>query len=287
MFLKMIQENKIETQRRRIEVSNVRCLFWLAISMLCMISPLTLAQTYPVKPIRLIIPWPPGGTTDVLGRMAAQRMTEAWGIQVIADNRPGAGGNIGFEMCAKSPPDGYTLCIMTVAQAISPSIYGKLGFDPTADFAHVTLMAIVPSLLLVHPSLPVKNVQEFIALAKSKPGRLSYASTGNGTSPHMMMEMFKSMTATSIVHIPYKGVSLALIDQISGLVESSFGTAIGTLPFCAAGKNQSVGSVNTRTISAAPGHAYPRASGGERVRCKFLDRPIHARRNVQGYRAQS
>jgi tripartite-type tricarboxylate transporter receptor subunit TctC len=137
--------------------------------------------------------------------MAAQRLTEAWGAQVLADNRPGAGGNIGFQACAKSPPDGYTLCIMTVAQAISPSIYKQLGFDPSADFSHVTLMAVVPSLLLVHPSLPVKNVQQFVALAKAKPGHLSYASTGNGTSTHMMMEMLKTMTKIDIVHIPYKG----------------------------------------------------------------------------------
>ena len=171
----------------------------------CLGSTLAFAQSYPTKPIRLIIPWPPGGTTDVLGRMAAQRLTEAWGAQVLADNRPGAGGNIGFQACAKSPPDGYTLCIMTVAQAISPSIYKQLGFDPSADFSHVTLMAVVPSLLLVHPSLPVKNVQQFVALAKAKPGHRSYASTGNGTSTHMMMEMLKTMTKIEIVHIPYKG----------------------------------------------------------------------------------
>lgn len=211
----------------------------------CLGSTLAFAQSYPTKPIRLIIPWPPGGTTDVLGRMAAQRLTEAWGAQVLADNRPGAGGNIGFQACAKSPPDGYTLCIMTVAQAISPSIYKQLGFDPSADFSHVTLMAVVPSLLLVHPSLPVKNVQQFVALAKAKPGHLSYASTGNGTSTHMMMEMLKTMTKIDIVHIPYKGVSLAIVDQISGLVESSFGTAIGTLPFVRQGKIRAL-AVSTR-----------------------------------------
>jgi tripartite-type tricarboxylate transporter receptor subunit TctC len=134
---------------------------------------------------------------------------------------------------------------MTVAQAISPSIYKQLGFDPSADFSHVTLMAVVPSLLLVHPSLPVKNVQQFVALAKAKPGHLSYASTGNGTSTHMMMEMLKTMTKIDIVHIPYKGVSLAIVDQISGLVESSFGTAIGTLPFVRQGKIRAL-AVSTR-----------------------------------------
>ena len=118
------------------------------------------AQAYPAKPVRFIIPFPPGGPTDILGRLAAQRLTEVWGVQVVADNRAGAGGNIGPEMCAKSPADGYTICMLTVAQSISPSIYNKLGFDPIKDFAPVTLMATLPSLLMVHPSLPVKNVKD-------------------------------------------------------------------------------------------------------------------------------
>ena len=128
------------------------------------------AQTYPAKPVRFIVPFPPGGPTDIMGRLAAQRLTEAWGVQVVADNRAGAGGNIGSELCAKSPPDGYTICMMTVAQSISPSIYPKLGFDPLKDFAPVTLMATLPSLLMVHPSLPVKNVKELVALAEGEAG---------------------------------------------------------------------------------------------------------------------
>src|SRR3954469_1887306 len=173
------------------------------------------AQSYPTKPVRFIIPFPPGGPTDIMGRLAAQRLTEAWGVQVVADNRPGAGGNIGAELCAKSPPDGYTICMMTVAQSISPSIYPKLGFNPVKDFAPVTLMATLPSLLMVHPSLPVKNVRDLVALAKAKPATLTYASTGNGTSPHMLMEMFKWMAGVDLVHVPYKGASPAMIDQIS------------------------------------------------------------------------
>lgn len=204
------------------------------------------AQSFPSKPVRIIVPWPPGGTTDILGRMAAARLTEVWGVQTIVDNRPGAGGNLGFDLCAKSPADGHVMCIMTVAQTISPSIYNKLGFDVLGDFSHVTLMAMVPSLLLVHPSLPAKNVKEFIALARAKPGALNYASTGKGTSPHMMMEMFKTMTRTNLVHIPYKGVSLGMIDQISGLVECSFGTAIGALPYVKQGKVRPL-AVSTKT----------------------------------------
>ena len=135
-------------------------------------------------------------------------------MQVVADNRAGAGGNIGSELCAKSPPDGYTICMMTVAQSISPSIYPKLGFDPLKDFAPVTLMATLPSLLMVHPSLPVKNVKELVALAKAKPATLTYASTGNGTSPHMLMEMFKWMAGgINLVHVPYPGKAKADIAE--------------------------------------------------------------------------
>ena len=199
------------------------------------------AQSYPSKPVRFIIPFPPGGPTDIMGRLAAQRLTEAWTVQVVADNRAGAGGNIGAEMCAKSPPDGYTNCMLTVAQSISPSIYPKLGFDPLKDFAHVTLMATLPSLLMVHPSLPVKNVKELVALAKAKPGILTYASTGNGTSPHMLMEMFKWMAGgINLVHVPYKGAAPAIIDQISGQIDVAFSTAIAALPFVQQGKVRAI-----------------------------------------------
>ena len=203
------------------------------------------AQAYPAKPVRFIIPFPPGGPTDIMGRLAAQRLTEAWGVQVVADNRAGAGGNIGSELCAKSPPDGYTVCMLTVAQSISPSIYPRLGFDPLKDLAPVTLMAILPSLLMVHPSLPVKNVKELVALAKAKPGVLTYASTGNGTSPHMLMEMFKWLAGVDLVHVPYKGASPAMIDQISGQIDVAFSTAIAALPFVQQGKVRAI-AVSTR-----------------------------------------
>jgi tripartite-type tricarboxylate transporter receptor subunit TctC len=204
------------------------------------------AQAYPTKPVRFIVPFPPGGPTDIMGRLAAQRLTEAWGVQVVADNRAGAGGNIGSELCAKSPPDGYTICMMTVAQSISPSIYPKLGFDPLKDFAPVTLMATLPSLLMVHPSLPVKNVKELVALAKAKPATLTYASTGNGTSPHMLMEMFKWMAGgINLVHVPYKGASPAMIDQISGQIDVAFSTAIAALPFVQQGKVRAI-AVSTK-----------------------------------------
>src|SRR3982750_1477767 len=218
----------------------------IAVLTLCGCMPCAAwSQNYPAKPVRFIIPFPPGGPTDIMGRLAAQRLTEAWGVQVVADNRAGAGGNIGSEMCAKSPPDGYTICMMTIAQSISPSIYKKLGFDPIKDLAPVTLIATLPSLLMVHPSLPVKNVRELVGLAKSKPGILTYASTGNGSSPHMLMEMFKWLAGVDLVHVPYKGASPAMIDQISGQIDVAFSTAIAALPFVQQGKVRAI-AVSTR-----------------------------------------
>jgi len=194
------------------------------------------AQTYPAKPLRMIIPFPPGGPTDLMGRLAADRLSKGLGVQVVPDNRGGAGGNIGFEQCAKSPPDGYTVCMMTVAQSISPGIYRKLGYDLSRDFSYVTLMATLPSMLTSHPSLPAKSVKDIIALAKSQPGQLIYASTGNGTSPHMLMEMLKWMTGTDMVHVPYKGQAQSVIDQISGQIQLAFNTAVTVLPHVKEGR---------------------------------------------------
>jgi tripartite-type tricarboxylate transporter receptor subunit TctC len=208
----------------------------LLIVVASLLSGAVFAQGYPSKPVRVIIPFPPGGPTDIIGRMVVDTLGRSFSVQYIADNRAGAGGNIGFDLCAKAPPDGYTLCIMTIAQSISPSIYKKLPFDPIKDFAPVTMMALLPSMLTTHPSLPVKNVKELVALAKSKPGQLIYASTGNGTSPHMLMEMFKWMTGTDMVHVPYKGQAPAIIDQIAGQVQLAFNTAIGVMPHVKAGK---------------------------------------------------
>ena len=210
------------------------------------------AQQYPSKPVRVIIPFPPGGPTDIMGRFAADTLTKAYGVQFVADNRAGAGGNIGMDLCAKSPPDGSTICIMTVAQSISPAIYRKLPFDPIKDFAHVMLLAQLPSMLTVHPSLPVKNVKELVALAKSKPGQMSYASTGNGTSPHMLMEMFKFMTATNLVHVPYKGQAPAVLDQISGQVQTAFNTAIGVIPHVKAGRLRGIAISSRERFPAMP-----------------------------------
>ena len=204
-----------------------------------------LAQNYPAKPIRFIIPFPPGGPTDLMGRTAADRLARAWNVQVIADNRAGAGGNIGAELCAKAPPDGYTICMMTVAQVISPAVYQKLAFDPIRDFSPITLMAMMPSMLTTHPALPVKTVKEVIALAKTSPGQLTYASTGNGTSPHMLMEMFSAMSGVKMVHVPYKGQAPAVVDQIAGQIQLAFNTAATVLPYVQAGKLKAI-AISTR-----------------------------------------
>ena len=217
-----------------------------------LLSCAALAQSYPAKPVRFIIPFPPGGPTDIMGRLAGDTLSKALGTQFIADNRGGAGGNIGSDLCAKAAPDGYTICMFTVAQSISPAIYRKLPFDPQKDFTPVTLMAVLPSILTVHPQLPVKNVRELVALAKSKPGQLSYSSTGNGTSPHMLMEMFKWMTGTNIVHIPYKGQAPSVLDQISGQVQMAFNTAIGVIPHVKAGKLKALAISTKERFPAMP-----------------------------------
>ena len=202
-------------------------------------------QQYPAKPVRVIIPFPPAGPTDIFGRMTADILSKTYGQQFVPDNRAGAGGNIGTEQCAKSPPDGYTICIVTVSLSIAPALFPKLGYDPIKDFTDVTLIAKVPSVLTVHPAFPAKTVKDIISLAKARPGQLSYASTGNGTSPQMLMELFKSMTGTNSVHIPYRGQAPAVVDQISGQVQLAFNTAIGVMPLVQAGKLRAV-AISTR-----------------------------------------
>ena len=216
---------------------------WIAIAALCV--GVAHAEPYPARPVRFIIPFPPGGPTDIVGRLAAERLSRSWNVQVVADNRPGQGGNIGTEQCARAPADGYTMCMISIAQSISPAIYPKLGFDPVRDFAHVTLLATLPSLLVVHPSLPMKNVQELIAYAKAKPGELNYASGGSGTSSHLLMEMFNQQAGTSTVHVVYKGTGPAIVDQLSGRIELAFSTAIAVLPYVQSGKLRAL-AVSTR-----------------------------------------
>lgn len=217
------------------------------LSALAAVSPWSAgAQSYPVKPVRLIIPFPPGGPMDIVGRMVSSGLSEAWGgVPMIADNRAGAGGNIGTEQCAKAAPDGYTMCILAVSQAVSPAIYAKPGFDPVKDFSHITLIATLPSLLLVHPSLPVNNVKELIALAKANPGALSYSSAGNGTSSHMLMELLKIESGVNFAHVPYKGQAPALTDQMSGRIDMIFSSILTALPYVKASRTRAI-AVSTK-----------------------------------------
>jgi tripartite-type tricarboxylate transporter receptor subunit TctC len=210
-------------------------------------------QTWPTKPVRMVIPFPAGGTTDILGRVAAQKLSEALGQQVVPDNRPGASGNIGTEQVAKAAPDGYMLLTAPGSTlTIHPSLYPKLGFDPLKDFAPVTILAGVPNLLVVHPSLPARNVKELIALAKSKPDALNYASTGAGQSTHLSMELFKSMAGVKIVHVPYKGSAPAVTDLLGGHVPMMFDNMPSALPHVKAGKLRALGVSTTKRSSTAP-----------------------------------
>ena len=186
------------------------------------------AQVYPTKPIRIVVPFPAGGTTDVLARAAAQKLTETLGQPAVVDNRPGAGGNIGAELVAKSSPDGYTLLMGTVGtHAINPGLYPKLPYDHVKDFAPVILVAGVPNVLVINPALPVNSVQELIAYAKANPGKLNFASSGNGTSIHLSAELFKTMAGVQMTHVPYKGSAPALQDLVGGQVQLGHGSSRG------------------------------------------------------------
>lgn len=194
---------------------------------LCLTSFQLAAQTYPVKPIRFIVPSTPGGSVDTLARTVGPRLADKWGQQVIVDNRSGAGGTIAGELVAKSPPDGYTLLVGTVASlATNVSLQKKLPYDPMKDFAPVTLIATQNLMLLVHPSLPVKSVKELTALAKKKPGSLSFSSAGNGTGGHLSGELYKLLAGVDLLHVPYKGVAPAMVDVVSGQVTMTFASII-------------------------------------------------------------
>jgi len=212
-----------------------------------------LAQTYPAKPVRMIVPFPAGGATDIVARLIAQKLTESWRVQVLVDNRGGAGGTIGSDIAAKSPPDGYTILMATSStHAIAPSLYTKLAYDPVRDFAPVTLVASATVLLAVHPSLPTRSVKDLIALAKREPDALSFASSGNGGISHLIGEHFKSVAGIRMLHVPYKGDTPALIDLVSGQVQLMFGTAVSFLPYVKSGRLNALAVTNPRRSPIVP-----------------------------------
>jgi tripartite-type tricarboxylate transporter receptor subunit TctC len=225
------------------------------------------AQNYPTKPIKIVVPFPAGGTTDILARAVGFELTKAWGQQVIIDNRPGAGGNIGSEMVAKSAPDGYTLLMGTVGtHGINQALYAKLPFDPVKDFVPVTLVAAVPNVLVLNTTFADKNkitdVKSFIAYAKANPGKLNMASSGNGTSIHLAGELFKAETGTYMLHIPYRGSAPALTDLISGQADLMFDNLPSALPFIKAGKLRAIGLTSSNPSPALPGVPPIAQSGG-------------------------
>ena len=218
-------------------------------------SPFADAQSpaYPTKPIRLVVPFPAGGATDILARAVAQKLTEAWGQSVVVDNRPGAGGNIGSELVARALPDGYTLEMGTVGtHAINASLYPKMPYDHMKDFVPVILVAGVPNVLVVNPSVPANSVQELIAYAKANPGKLNFASSGSGTSIHLSGELFKVMAGVQMTHIPYKGSAQALQDLIGGQVQLMFDNLPPSLPQIKAGKLRALAVTTAARAAALP-----------------------------------
>jgi tripartite-type tricarboxylate transporter receptor subunit TctC len=214
----------------------------LAVALLALATGPALAQTWPAKPVRWISPFAPGGGADITSRAIGLKLSEYWGQQVVIDNRGGAGGNIGTELAAKSPPDGYTILLGTVgAMAVNPSLFSKLPFDPVKDFVAVTQAAEALNALVVHPSLPVKNVKEFIALAKRRPGELHYGSSGQGAADHLSGELFDRLTGTKMVHVPYKGGAPAMLDLMAGNVQLIFATIATSAGNIKAGKIRALG----------------------------------------------
>ena len=212
-----------------------------------------LAQPYPAKPVRLVLPYPPGGGSDTIARPLAQKMSEGLGQQVVVENRGGANGNIGMEAVARAAPDGYTIVLALTAQlAINPALYQKIPYDPVRDYAPVTLFGSGVYLLVVHPSLPVKSVKELIALAKARPGQLAYSSSGNGSGGHLAAELLNSMGGIRMLHVPYKGGGPALMDLIAGQVQVLFATQLASWPHVQSGRVRALAVSTARRPASIP-----------------------------------
>lgn len=233
---------------------------------LCASAGVALAQSnYPVKPIRMVIALAPGGGVDTSGRMLGQRFTDAWGQAVVSENRPGAGGTIATELVARAAPDGYTLLMTSAGHAITPGMY-KLSFDPVKDFAPISLFVLSPSVLAVHPSVPVKTVKELIAFTKARPKQILFSSSGNGSGQHLAMELLNRMAGIELVHVPYKGTAPSITDIVGGRISVTAASSISTLPHvrtgrlralavCAAKRSTSVPDLPTVAEAGVPGFA--------------------------------
>ncbi len=210
------------------------------------------AQSYPVRPIRLVVPAPPGGGTDILGRVVAMKLTDAFRQQVIIDNRAGASGMIGSDIVARADPDGHTLLICFTTHVTNPSLYPKMPYDTVRDFAPVAMVGVIPSVLVLHPSIPSQSVKEFIAYAKERPGKLNYGSAGSGSATHLSTVLFNAMTGTRMVHVPYKGSTPALNDLLAGQVNLMFGNMASAMPHVRAGKLRALAVTSAKRSAAAP-----------------------------------
>jgi tripartite-type tricarboxylate transporter receptor subunit TctC len=216
-------------------------------------SHMAWAQNYPAKPVTLVIPFPPGGGTDTGGRILAEQLSKKWGQPVVVENKGGAAGQIGADLVAKAKPDGYTLLLGNIGtQAINPSLYPKMPYDPDTAFAPISLVAELPLAMMVNPSVPAKTANEFIALAKSKPGQFSYSSAGPGGAPHLAAEMFKDQTGTFILHVPYRGGGPAIADLLAGHVQLSFMTVLEASGHIKAGKLRALAVTGDKRVSALP-----------------------------------
>ncbi|KAF1070690.1 tripartite tricarboxylate transporter substrate binding protein [Variovorax sp.] len=233
----------------------MKLLRYLASTLLVCLPLVAAAQAggFPDKAIRIVVPFPPGGATDAAARLVAVKMSEHWGQPVVVDNRAGAGGNVGSDLVAKAPADGYTLVMgVTGSHAINTSLYSKMPYDPVVDFVAISQVAVVPNVLVVHPSVPAKNLAELVALAKKEPGKLNYASLGNGTAAHLGMEMLKAEAGVDITHVPYKGSAPAVSDLLAGQVQMMVDGLPSALPHVKAGKLRAIALTSLRRSPSLP-----------------------------------
>ncbi|HSQ04239.1 MAG TPA: tripartite tricarboxylate transporter substrate binding protein [Burkholderiales bacterium] len=260
------------------------CLTWIiAAGLVLAVAQAQAAESYPSRPVRIIVSYPPGGVTDIVARIVATRLNEAWGQPVIIDNRAGAGGNVGAEYAARATPDGYTLFVNTTSHAVSASFYPKLSFNLQKDFVGITLLAITASALMVNSSLPVKDVKELIAYAKANPDKLNYGSPGVGTNAHLAMELFKSMTGTRMLHVPYKGNTGVLTDLASGQIAVTIDSLPPYVAFFKTGKIRplAVSTLQrTRAFPELPTISESGVPGFEKVGWFGFSAPANAPRPV-------
>jgi tripartite-type tricarboxylate transporter receptor subunit TctC len=215
-------------------------------------SATTIAQGYPAGPVRVIVPFPPGGGVDGAGRLISQKLSEALGKQFVVDNRPGANGMIGSELAAKSAKDGYTLMVNGANFVTTPSLYSKVTYHPVRDFEPVSLLALAPNVLVVHPSLPAKSVKELIALARSRPGEVNYAGSGSGSTPHLAAELFNTLAQVKMVHVPYRGTGPAIVGLMSGEASVMFMPTTNAVPLARSGRLRALAVTSRERVPAMP-----------------------------------